>query len=182
MHRTLSSTSTLAVNAMIDLALQSQTGPVALRVVGRRREVSKSYLDQLFGRLRRHALVRATRGPGGGYSLGRDAGQISVADIVVAVDRNRPAAGRGGKARPGQDGAGQCLAHELWNDLDARLMAWLDAISLQALVDERLARDVPIEAEAPGRAIAPPPAARPVEVTAPRLRVRPRPRVADAVW
>lgn len=181
MHRTLSSTSTLAVNAMIDLALQSQTRPVALSVIGLRREVSKSYLDQLFGRLRRHALVRATRGPGGGYSLGRDAGQISVADIVVAIDRPGLATGRG-KARAGQGSAGQCLAYELWNDLDARLMAWLGAISLQALVDERRARDASIELAAPGRAIASAPAARPIEVNAPRLHVHPLPRAADAVW
>ena len=146
------------------------------------REVSKSYLDQLFGRLRRHALVQATRGPGGGYSLGRDAGQISVADIV---GRRRP--GRGSpraaaRPAPGRTAPGSAWRTSSGTTCDARLMAWLGAISLQALVDERRARDASIELAAPGRAIASAPGARPIEVTAPRLRVRPRPRAADAVW
>ena len=73
MHRTLSSTGVLAVSAMIDLAVQSRSAPVALTAIGQRQNISKAYLDQLFAKLRRHGLVRSTRGPGDGYSLGRDA-------------------------------------------------------------------------------------------------------------
>ena len=74
-----------AVTAMIDLALRSNNGPVALAAISQRQQISLSYLEQLFGKLRRHELVESTRGPGGGYSLGRGADQISVADIITAV-------------------------------------------------------------------------------------------------
>ena len=75
-----------AVTAMIDLALRSSNGPVALAAISHRQQISLSYLEQLFGKLRRHELVESTRGPGGGYSLGRKADEITVADIIVAVD------------------------------------------------------------------------------------------------
>ena len=79
-----------AVTAMIDLALRSNAGPVALAAISQRQQISLSYLEQLFGKLRRHELVESTRGPGGGYSLGRAAAEITVADIIVAVDRGLP--------------------------------------------------------------------------------------------
>jgi Rrf2 family iron-sulfur cluster assembly transcriptional regulator len=166
MHRSLSSTGVLAVSAMIDLALQSRAGPVRLSVIGQRQRISKSYIDQLFGKLRRHALVQAARGPGGGYSLGRDAAQISVADIVIAVDKPRVATVRGRKARSRRDSAGLCLTHELWDDLNTRLIEWLEEISLQALIDERLAREASIEAEAVVRAVSARSAAKHVEAAA----------------
>ena len=72
--------------AMIDLALRSNNGPVALAAISQRQQISLSYLEQLFGKLRRHELVESTRGPGGGYSLGRKSDAITVADIIVAVD------------------------------------------------------------------------------------------------
>ena len=75
-----------AVTAMIDLALREHSGPVALAAISQRQQISLSYLEQLFGKLRRHELVESTRGPGGGYSLGRKAESITVADIIVAVD------------------------------------------------------------------------------------------------
>ena len=75
-----------AVTAMIDLALREHSGPVALAAISSRQQISLSYLEQLFGKLRRHELVESTRGPGGGYSLGRGAADITVADIIVAVD------------------------------------------------------------------------------------------------
>ena len=167
MNRTLSSTSAIAVSAMIDLALQSRVGPVTLAVIGQRQQISKSYMDQLFSRLRRHALVRATRGPGGGYSLGRDAAQISVADIVIAVDKPRVATVRGRKPQGRRDGAGLGLTHTLWNELNAKLIEWLATMSLKALVDEQLARDAPVKATALGRAFTPRPVASPVEATIP---------------
>ena len=67
-----------AVTAMIDLGLRSTNGPVALAAISQRQQISLSYLEQLFGKLRRHELVESTRGPGGGYSLGRDSGEITV--------------------------------------------------------------------------------------------------------
>ena len=82
----ISSKGRLAVNAMIDLALREPSGPVALGTIGARQRVSMSYLEQLFSRLRQRGLVESTRGPGGGYTLGRAAAAISVADVVVAVD------------------------------------------------------------------------------------------------
>lgn len=139
MHRTLSSTAVLAVKAMIDLALQSQTGPVALAVIARRQGISKSYMDQLFGKLRRCALVRSTRGPGGGYSLGRDAGEISVADIVVAVDKPRLDGARGRIPQGGRSSGDAALVLDIWGELDAKLIGWFGAISLKALLGDRLA-------------------------------------------
>lgn len=75
-----------AVTAMIDLALRQSAGPVTLAAISQRQQISLSYLEQLFGKLRRHELVESTRGPGGGYTLGRKAAEISVADIIVSVD------------------------------------------------------------------------------------------------
>ncbi|HNL43129.1 MAG TPA: Rrf2 family transcriptional regulator, partial [Ottowia sp.] len=75
-----------AVTAMIDLALRQDSGPVTLAAISQRQRISLSYLEQLFGKLRRHELVESTRGPGGGYSLGRKADDITVADIIVSVD------------------------------------------------------------------------------------------------
>ena len=86
-----------AVTAMIDLALREHSGPVALAAISPRQQISLSYLEQLFGKLRRHELVESTRGPGGGYSLGRKAEEITVADIIVAVDEPIDATGCGGK-------------------------------------------------------------------------------------
>jgi len=82
-----------AVTAMIDLALRENSGPVALAAISGRQQISLSYLEQLFGKLRRHELVESTRGPGGGYSLGRKSESITVADIIVAVDEPIDATG-----------------------------------------------------------------------------------------
>ena len=75
-----------AVTAMIDLALRQDNGPVTLAAISQRQRISLSYLEQLFGKLRRHELVESTRGPGGGYTLARKAGDITIADIIVSVD------------------------------------------------------------------------------------------------
>ena len=167
MHRTLSSTAALAVSAMIDLAVQSRSAPVALTAIGQRQNISRAYLDQLFAKLRRHGLVRSTRGPGGGYSLGRDAEQISVADIVNAVGKSGTVRGRAAQGRP--DGIRLGLTHDLWASLNAKLTEWLDAISLKALVDEWLAKGASIEVRTTptARAISPRRMPRAIEVSAP---------------
>ena len=98
-----------AVTAMIDLALRENGGPVALAAISQRQQISLSYLEQLFGKLRRHQLVESTRGPGGGYSLGRRSDEITVADIIVAVDEPIDATGCGGKENCMGDDTGRCI-------------------------------------------------------------------------
>ena len=86
-----------AVTAMIDLGLRQNSGPVTLAAISQRQQISLSYLEQLFGKLRRHELVESTRGPGGGYSLARSPAQITVADIILSVDEPIDATQCGGK-------------------------------------------------------------------------------------
>lgn len=131
-----------AVAAMIDVALHSQKRPVNLGAISTRQEVSLSYLEQLFTRLRQHGLVKSTRGPGGGYSLGRKAGQITVADIIFAVDE--PVTER--EAAP-QDGSSRITTPDLWASLGQQMVEYLDSVSLQSLVIEQLARGVKTEGE-----------------------------------
>jgi Rrf2 family iron-sulfur cluster assembly transcriptional regulator len=157
-----------AVTAMIDLGLREHTGPVALAAISARQQISLSYLEQLFGKLRRHELVESTRGPGGGYSLGRKAEEITVADIIVAVDEPIDATGCGGGKENcmGEDG-GRCMTHDLWASLNTKMIEFLDSISLKKLVDEQIAKGVSI-AEAPvKRAISSAPVVKPIRVTAP---------------
>jgi Rrf2 family transcriptional regulator, iron-sulfur cluster assembly transcription factor len=127
----------LAVNALIDLALRERTGPVALASISERQQVSLSYLEQLFSRLRRQGMVESTRGPGGGYTLGRPATQISVADVVAAVDD--PMDSHPDEVRA--DG----MSRRLWRHLDAVMLEHMATISLQSLVDEQLSAGVQIE-------------------------------------
>jgi Rrf2 family iron-sulfur cluster assembly transcriptional regulator len=86
-----------AVTAMIDLALRQDNGPVTLSAISQRQEISLSYLEQLFGKLRRHEIVESVRGPGGGYTLARRAEDVTVADIIIAVDEPLDATQCGGK-------------------------------------------------------------------------------------
>ena len=156
-----------AVTAMIDLALRSKAGPVALAAISQRQQISLSYLEQLFGKLRRHELVESTRGPGGGYSLGRAAGEITVADIIVAVDEPIDATGCAGKESCMGEDTGKCMTHDLWTALNAKMIEYLDSISLQKLVDEQLAKGVSIDAVSIKRAISNVPVVKPIKVTAP---------------
>jgi Rrf2 family iron-sulfur cluster assembly transcriptional regulator len=139
----------LAVNALIDLALRESAGPVALLSISERQQVSLSYLEQMFSRLRRQGVVESTRGPGGGYTLGRPAAQVSVADIVAAVDEADEAQPRTGLV----DG----LSTQLWRELDAVMLAHLATISLQRLVDEQRTSGAAVETRTPKRALAPVP-------------------------
>src|SRR5215203_2946135 len=139
-----------AVTAMIDLALREHSGPVALAAISSRQQISLSYLEQLFGKLRRHELVESTRGPGGGYSLGRKSEEITVADIIVAVDE-----------------PGRCMTHDLWASLNSKMIEFLDSVSLKKLVDEQIAKGVSIEEHPVKRAISTQPVVKPIKVTAP---------------
>ncbi len=156
-----------AVTAMIDLALRQGAGPVTLAAISQRQQISLSYLEQLFGKLRRHQLVESTRGPGGGYSLGREAQKISVADIIVSVDEPIDATQCGGKENC-QGETGRCMTHDLWAALNSRMVEFLDSVTLQKLVDEQLAKGMRIESRPLiKRAMVSAPPARPLPVNVP---------------
>ncbi|MES2351188.1 MAG: Fe-S cluster assembly transcriptional regulator IscR [Pseudomonadota bacterium] len=129
-----------AVTAMIDLALRQGTGPVTLAGISQRQAISLSYLEQLFGKLRRHEIVESIRGPGGGYSLARKADKVTVADIIIAVDEPLDATQCGGKENcHGADAVtgARCMTHELWATLNEKMVDYLDSVSLQDLVDQQ---------------------------------------------
>ena len=156
-----------AVTAMIDLGLRQNNGPVTLAAISQRQQISLSYLEQLFGKLRRHELVESTRGPGGGYTLGRKACEITVADIIVSVDEPIDATQCGGKENCLGEG-GRCMTHDLWASLNNRMVEFLDSVSLQKLVDEQLAKGVVVEnTPQVKKAIFTSPVAKPMRVNAP---------------
>jgi len=133
----LSTKSRFAVTAMIDVALREDRGPVSLAAISERHQISLSYLEQLFSKLRLAGLVESTRGPGGGYSLGRVADQISMADILSAVD-----------APTAEEAAGEqdsWMSSDLWSSLNNQMLAHLQSISLRQLVAEQRAKGVAVE-------------------------------------
>lgn len=136
----LSTKGRYAVTAMLDLALHGQSGPVTLTEIANGQGLSLSYLEQLFARLRRRGLVEGMRGPGGGYRLARPAAEISVADIITAVDENVDVTRCAGRENC-QDGE-RCLTHDLWTDLSRQLYEFLDAITLETLVLRPAVREV----------------------------------------
>lgn len=125
-----------AVTAMIDLALRSGDGPVTLAGISERQKISLSYLEQLFGKLRRCSLVDSVRGPGGGYCLARPTVQITVADIVRAVDETLDATQCGGKENCKDEE--RCMTHELWTTLNTKMYDYLTSVTLSDLVDSQL--------------------------------------------
>lgn len=128
------------MTAMLDLAFHTETGPVTLSEISKRQDISLSYLEQLFTRLRKQELVRSTRGPGGGYSLNRPTDQLAVAEIVAAVDETVDTTRCSGASNC-HDGR-QCLAHELWDDLSQQIFGFLNNITLQDLMQDDSIRDV----------------------------------------
>ena len=156
-----------AVTAMIDLALRQNNGPVTLAAISQRQQISLSYLEQLFGKLRRHNLVESTRGPGGGYTLGRKAHEISVADIILSVDEPIDATHCAGKENCLGE-TGRCMTHELWTSLNQRMIDFLNSVNLQKLVDDQLAKGLQIEDKPMiKRAITSAPVVKPIRVNAP---------------
>ncbi len=135
-----------AVTAMLDLALHQGQGPITLADIAERQGISLSYLEQLFARLRKRALVASVRGPGGGYSLGRDAAQIFVAEVITAVDESVDTTRCGG-AHNCQNNQ-RCLTHDLWHDLSQRIYEYLNQISLRDLVDRAAVQEVARRQEA----------------------------------
>jgi Rrf2 family transcriptional regulator, iron-sulfur cluster assembly transcription factor len=124
-----------AVTAMIDLGLRHDGGPVTLAGISERQKISLSYLEQLFGKLRRHKLVASVRGPGGGYCLAKKLAEISVADIICAVDEPLDATLCGGKGNCHEEQV--CMTHNLWTNLTKRMFDYLDSVSLSDLVEEQ---------------------------------------------
>jgi len=125
-----------AVTAMVDLATRGGSAPVTLAGISERQDISLSYLEQLFGKLRRHGIVESVRGPGGGYYLARPGAQISISDIITAVDEPMDATNCEGKGDC-QDGK-PCSTHALWYGLNEVLQAYLQGVNLQQLVDKHL--------------------------------------------
>jgi Rrf2 family transcriptional regulator, iron-sulfur cluster assembly transcription factor len=127
----LSTRGRYAVMALADLACHSNNKPIPLSDVASRQDISLSYLEQLFGKLRRSGLVKSVRGPGGGYLLSRDAEDVRVADIILAVDepiiatRCKPDSASG--CQPDQ---GRCLTHDLWQELGNQIYLYLSSVSL----------------------------------------------------
>ncbi len=133
----LTSKGRYAVTAMLDVAIHSATGPVPLADISERQGISLSYLEQLFAKLRKRGLVTSVRGPGGGYRLGLNAGEISVGMVVHAVDESVEATRCSGKGNC--QGGSRCLTHSLWDDLSKQISDFLNGISLEGLM---LKRDV----------------------------------------
>ncbi len=154
-----------AVTAMIDVAMHGTKTPVTLAGVSQRQKISLSYLEQLFGKLRRHGLVESVRGPGGGYRLARGPEAISVADVIVAVDEPIDATKCGGRENCKDDR--RCMTHDLWASLNSKMLEFLDSVSLKKLVDEQIAKGVSIEEHPVKRAISTTPVVKPIKITAP---------------
>ena len=147
-----------AVTALIDLATSGSDAPVALQGISERQGISLSYLEHLFGRLRRHNIVKSARGPGGGYRLGTSGAQISLAEIISAVDNPRNVT-----EDEDQDGSQMCNTDALWNGLNEVWYAYLSTVSLQQLIDlnhQDMAEATPATVCAHSRNEDPPPPAR----------------------
>ena len=129
-----------AVTAMLDLAIHATTSPVPLADISQRQGISLSYLEQLFARLRRQGLVKSARGPGGGYRLNRQADNITIVEVLNAIDEKIDTTRCGGKGDC-QDGQA-CLTHDLWADLSKQISDFLSGISLGELVERHSIREV----------------------------------------
>lgn len=129
-----------AVTAMLDLAFHSQANPVTLTDIATRQTISLSYLEQLFARLRKAGMVKGVRGPGGGYTLSRNAREINIAEIIEAVDEPVDSTKCGGKANCHQEQP--CLTHDLWMGLSEQIRGYLKEISLGQLLERDLVTEV----------------------------------------
>jgi Rrf2 family transcriptional regulator, iron-sulfur cluster assembly transcription factor len=135
----LSTKGRYAVMAMVDLASYSQGRPVALADIAERQEISLSYLEQLFGKLRKGGLVRSVRGPGGGYLLSREAAEIRISDIIMAVDELIKAT----RCTPGSPAGchlnkSRCMTHDLWEELGNQIYLYLSSVSVADVCERRI--------------------------------------------
>lgn len=144
----LSTKGRYAVMAMVDLAANSDGKPVSLAEIAERQEISLSYLEQLFGKLRRGDLVKSVRGPGGGYLLSRGTTDTRISDIVLAVDEPL----RATRCTPGspvgcRGNSGRCLTHDLWEELGNQIQSFLSSVSLEDVITKRVHSIRPLAAE-----------------------------------
>lgn len=131
-----------AVTAMLDLALHGQSGPVSLAEISTRQEISLSYLEQLFSKLRKQGLVASTRGPGGGYSVARNLSEVAVSQIISAVNESVDATQCAGKENCHSHG--RCLTHDLWDGLSEQIEEFLSSVSLQDMIDRHCVERPPL--------------------------------------
>lgn len=131
-----------AVTAMLDLALHGAEGPVTLAGISERQKISLSYLEQLFGKLRRRDLVESVRGPGGGYHLARESSKITVADIIRAVDEPIDSTQCGG--RENCHDHHRCMTHELWEELNSTVAGFLAGVKLSDLVEKQRTKRISV--------------------------------------
>ena len=124
-----------AVTAMLDLAIHSPHGAVKLNAISERQQISLSYLEQLFSKLRRASLVESIRGPGGGYILAGSADQINIAQIIAAAEGSLDATQCSSKANC--HNGNPCLTHQLWEDLNHTINNYLSGITLQSVLSQR---------------------------------------------
>jgi len=131
-----------AVTAMVDLAMRQNRGPVTLAGISERQRISLSYLEQLFGKLRRAGIVSSVRGPGGGYNLAQAVTKLTVADIIVAVDEPLDATQCGGKENCLGDK--RCMTHDLWERLNEKMFEYLASVTLADLVAHQHGKPVAV--------------------------------------
>jgi Rrf2 family iron-sulfur cluster assembly transcriptional regulator len=134
---------------MLDLALHGEEGPVSLAGISSRQKISLSYLEQLFGKLRRRSLVESVRGPGGGYNLARDASTVSIADIVRAVEEPIDSTQCGGRENCHDNQ--RCMTHDLWEELNTTVYGFLEGVKLSHLVERQRTKPVSV-VRSPGKA------------------------------
>lgn len=135
----LSTKGRYAVMAMVDLAMHSDNKPISLADIADRQEISLSYLEQLFAKLRRGGLVRSVRGPGGGYLLAREDTDTRISDIILAVDEPI----RATRCTPGQpfgcrSNKSRCMTHDLWEELGNQIYLYLSSVTIADVVNKRI--------------------------------------------
>lgn len=130
----LTTKSRYAVTAMLDIAYHDQGSPISLPEIAERQNISLSYLEQLFSRLKKSGLVESIKGPGGGYKLSKNADDIVISDVIQAVDENLETTACNGKSNCHNNQ--QCLSHNLWEDLGAEIKNFLSDVTLQQVISK----------------------------------------------
>ena len=156
-----------AVRAAIELAAAGSERPTKGDTVAQAQGIPLKFLENILADMRHAGLVTSRRGAEGGYWLARPAEEITVADIIVAVDEPIDATGCAGKENCMGEDAGRCMTHDLWASLNSKMIEFLDSVSLKKLVDEQLAKGVSIEEHPVKRAISTQPVVKPIKITAP---------------
>ena len=130
----LTTKSRYAVTAMLDIAYHDKGNPISLPEIADRQNISLSYLEQLFSRLKRSGLVESIKGPGGGYMLSKDADEIVISEVIQAVDEDLETTACNGKSNCHNNH--QCISHNLWQDLGVEIKNFLSDITLQQVISK----------------------------------------------